>query len=108
MLGIEASFYYLRMPVNLTQYRGAVGTFNTQKNIFQRKRKLFSFLSYVNIDSFQSYFLGTFILFVFLFLGLKYNGHKISMKLFVWFLFLKGFLLKASNKEKKSSFRIFF
>ena len=36
------------------------------------------------------------ILFVFLFLGLKYNGHKISMKFFVWFLFLMGVSLNSS------------
>ena len=91
-----ASFYYLKIPVNLIQYRGAVGTFNTRMSIFQRSRKRFSFLNYVNINSFQSYSLSTFILFVFLFLGLKYNGHKISMKFFVWFLFLMGVLLKNS------------
>ena len=89
-------FYYLKMPVNLTQYRGTVGTFNTLKSIFQRSSKTFSFLNYVNIESFQSYFLSSFILFVFLFLELKYNGHKISMKFFVWFLFLKGFSLNTS------------
>ena len=83
-----ASFYYLKMPVNLMQYRGAVGTFNTRMSIFQRSRKRFSSLNYANINSFQSYSLSNFILFVFLFLGLKYNGYKISMKLFVWFLFL--------------------
>ena len=88
-------FYYLKKPVNLTQYRGTVGTFNTRKSIFQRSRKTFSFLNYVNIKSFQSYFLSSFILFVFLFLGLKYNGHKISMKFFVWFLFLTGFSLNT-------------
>ena len=91
-----ASFYYLKMPVNLIQYRGAVGTFNTRMSIFQRSRKRFSFLNYVNINSFQSYSLSTFILFVFLFLGLKYNGHKISMKFFVWFLFLMGVSLNSS------------
>ena len=81
-----AGFYYLKMPVNLTQYRGAVETFNTRKNIFQQSRKTFSFLNYVNINRFQSYFLSTFILFVFLFLGLKY----------FWFLFLIGFSLNTS------------
>ena len=91
-----ASFYYLKMPVNLIQYRGAMGTFNTRMSIFQRSRKRFSFLNYVNINSFQSYSLSTFISFVFLFLGLKYNGHKISMKFFVWFLFLMGVSLKSS------------
>ena len=72
------SFYYLRMPVNLTQYRGAVGTFNTRRSIFQRSHKTFSFLHYVNIHSFQSYSLSTLILFIyfFLFLGLNGNGHK--------------------------------
>ena len=83
------------MTVNLIQYRGAVGTFNTRKIIFQRSHKTFSFLNYVNINSFQSYSLSTLILFVFLFLGLKYNSHKISMKYFVWFLFLMGFLLNT-------------
>ena len=91
-----ASFYYLKMPVNLIQYRGAVGTFNTRMSIFQRSRKRFSFLNYVNINSFQSYSLSTFILFVFLFLGLKSNGHKTSMKFFVWFLFLTGVSLYTS------------
>ena len=71
-------------------------TFNTRMSIFQRSRKIFSFLNYVNINSFQSYSLSTFILFVFLFLGLEYNGHKISMKLFVWFLFLMGVSLNSS------------
>ena len=89
-------FYDLKMPVNLTQYRGTVGTFNTRKSIFPRSRKTFSFLNYVNIKSFQSYFLSSLILFVFLFLGLKCNGHKISMKFFVWFLFLIGFSLNTS------------
>ena len=89
-----ASFYYLKMPVNLIQYRGAVGTFNTRMSI--RSCKRFSFLNYVSINSFQSYSLSTFILFVFLFLGLKYNGHKISMKSFVWFYFLMGVLLNSS------------
>ena len=88
-----ASSYYLKMPVNLTQYCGAV---YARKSMFQRSRKTFSFLNYVNINSFQSYSLSTFILFVFLFLGLKYNGHKISMKFFVWFLLLIGFSLNTS------------
>ena len=92
-----ASFHYFRMPFNLTQYRGAVGTFNTRKSIFQRSRKTFSFLNYVNINSFQSCSLSTFILFVFLFLGLKHNGHTISMKLFVWFLFLIDFSQNTSS-----------
>ena len=93
---MRASFYYLKMPVNLIQYCGAVGTFITRKSIFQGSRKTFSFLNYVNTNSFQSYSLSTFILFVLLFLGLKYNGQKISMKFFVWFLFLMGFLLNTS------------
>ena len=90
------SFYYLKMPVNLIQYLGAVGTLNTRRCIFQRSRKRFSFLKCVNINSFQSYSLSTFILFVFLFLRLKYNGHKISIKFFVWFLFLMGVSLNNS------------
>ena len=89
-------FYYLKMLVNLIQYRGAVGTFNTRMSIFQRSCKRFSFLNYPNINSFQIYSLSTFILFVFLFLKLKYNGHKISMKFFVWSLFLMGVLLNSS------------
>ena len=89
-----ASFYYLKMPVNLIQYRGAVGTFNTRMSI--RSCKRFSFLNYVSINSFQSYSLNTFILFVFLLLRLKYNGHKIFMKFFVWFLFLMGVSLNSS------------
>ena len=96
LLWMGASFYYLKMPVNVTQYRGAVGTFNTRKSIFQRSRKTFSFINYVNINSFQSYFLSTLVLFVFLSLGLKYNGHKMSMTFFVWFLFLMGFSLNTS------------
>ena len=91
-----ASFYYSEMPVNLIQYRGAVSTFNIRMSIFQRSHKRFSFLNYVNINSFQSYSLSTFILFVFLFLGLKYNGHKISIKFFIWFLFLMGVSLNSS------------
>ena len=43
----------------------------------------------------MSYSLSTFILFVCLFLGLKYNGHKISMKFFFWFHFLMGVLLNS-------------
>ena len=93
LLWMGASSYYLKMPVNLTQYCGAV---YARKSMFQRSRKTFSFLNYVNINSFQSYSLSTFILFVFLFLGLKYNGHKISMKFFVWFLLLIGFSLNTS------------
>ena len=73
-----------------------MGIFNTWKGIFKQSRKTFSILNYVNINSFQSYSLSTFILFVLLFLGLKHNGHKISMKFFVWFLFLMGFLLNTS------------
>ena len=61
-----ASFYYLKMSVNLIQYRGAVGTFNTRMSIFQRSRKRFSFLNYVNINS------------------------------FAWFLFLMGVSLNSS------------
>ena len=72
-----------------------MGTFNIRKSILQRSRKTFSFLNYVNLNSFQSYSLSTFILFVILFLGLKHNGHKISMKFFVWFLFLMGFSLNT-------------
>ena len=96
LLWMGASFNYLKMPVNVTQYRGAVGTFNTRKSIFQRSRKTFSFINYVNINSFQSYFRSTLVLFVFLSLGLKYNGHKMSMTFFVWFLFLMGFSLNTS------------
>ena len=44
----------------------------------------------------MSYSLCTFILFVFLFMVLKYSGHKISMKFFVWFLFPMGFSLNTS------------
>ena len=91
-----ASFYYLKIPVNLRQNRGPVGAFDTRKSIFQRSRKTFSFLNYITINSLQSYSLGTFILLVFLFLGLKYNGHKISMKFFFWFLFLMDFSLNTS------------
>ena len=70
-----------------------MATFSTRKSRSQRNRKTFSFLSYVKINSFQSYSLSTFILFFFLLLELKCNGHKISMKYFVWFLFLMGFSL---------------
>ena len=90
-----ASLYYLKMPVNLTQYRGTVGAFNTRKSIFQWSRKTFSSLNYVNINSSQHYPFSTFILLVFLLLGLKHNGPKNSMKLFVLFLFLIGFLLNT-------------
>ena len=91
-----AIFYYLKMPVNLIQYLGVVGTFNTRKSIFQRSGKTFFFLNYVNINRIQSYSLSTFILLVFLFLGLKYNGHKMSMEFFVWFLFLMVVSLNTS------------
>ena len=89
-----ASFYYLKMLVNLTISRGS-RDLNTRKNIFQGSCKTFSFLNFVNINSFQSHSLSTFILFAFLFLGLKYNGHKISMKFFVRFLFPMSFLLNT-------------
>ena len=86
------SFYYLKMSVNLTHS----GDLQTRKSIFQPSRKTFSFLNYVSINIFQSYSLSTFILFVFLFLWLKYNGHKISMKFFALFLFQIGFSLNTS------------
>ena len=86
-------FLQFKMPVNLTQYHGAVGTFNAQKSIFQRSCKIFFFLKCVNINSFKNYPLSTFMLFVFLFLGLKHNNHKTSRKLFVLFLFLMGFFI---------------
>ena len=89
-----ASFYYLRMLVNLTQNCAAVGTFSTWKSIFQQNHNTFSFLNYVNINSFQSYSLSTFILFIFLFLGLKHNGHKTSMKFFCLVSFSDGFFAK--------------
>ena len=79
--------------VKLTQYCGAVETFNTRKSIFQGSRKTFLFLNHVNINSFQSYSLSTFILFVFLFLELKHNGHKVSMK-FCLVSFSNGFFAK--------------
>ena len=63
--------------------------------MFHRSRKTFSFLNHVNINSFQSYSSSTFILFVFLFLGLQHNGRKTSMKFSVWFLFLMGFSLNT-------------
>ena len=90
-----ASLYYLKMPVNLTQYRGTVGAFNNGKSIFQWSRKIFSSLNYENTNSSQHYPFSTFILLVFLLLGLKHNGPKNFMKLFVLFLFLIGFLLNA-------------
>ena len=90
-----ASLYYLRMPVNLTQNRGTVGAFNTRKSIFQWRCKTFSPLNYININSSQHYPFSTFILLVFLLLMLKHNGPKKSMKLFVLFLFLIGFLLNT-------------
>ena len=55
LLEMVTSFYYLKMPLNLTQHFGAVDTFNTWKSIFQRSLKTFPFLNYVNINSFQSY-----------------------------------------------------
>ena len=96
LLGMGASLYYLEMPVNLTQYRGTVGAFNTRKSIFQWSRKTSSSLNYVNINSSKYYPFSTFILLVFLLLGLKYNGSKNSMKIFVLFLFLIGFLLNTN------------
>ena len=90
-----ASLYYLKMPVNLTQYRGTVGAFDTRKSIFQWSRKTFSSLDYVNINSSQHFPFSTFILLVFLLLGLKHNGPKNSMKLVALFLFLIGFLLNT-------------
>ena len=89
-----ASFYCLKMPVNLIQYRGAVGAFNTRKSIFQRSRKRYSSLNYVNINSFQIYSPSTFILFVFLFLGLKYDGHKNLYEIFCLFSFSNGCFAK--------------
>ena len=80
---MAASIYHLRLPVNLTQYCGAVGTFNTRRSIFQRRRKGFSFLNYVNIKSFQSYSWSTFVFIVFVLLGLNHNGRKTSIKSFV-------------------------
>ena len=70
--------------------------FNIRKSIFQRSRKTFFFLNYVNINSFRSYSLSTFILLVFVLLVLKYKCHKTSMKLFSWFLFLICFSLNTS------------
>ena len=90
-----ASLYYLKMPVNLTKYRGRVGAFNTRKSIFQWSCNTFSSLNYVNINSSQHYLFSTFILLVFLLMGLKHNSPKNSMKLFVLFLFLIGFLLNT-------------
>ena len=90
-----ASIYHLRMPVNLTQYCGAAGTFNTRRSIFQRRRKGFSFINCVNIKSFQNYSWSTFVFTVFVLLGLNHNGRKTSIKPFVLFLFLMGFLLKT-------------
>ena len=66
-----ASFYYLRMLVSLTQYRGALGIFNTLKSILQHSRKTFSSLNDVNINSFQNYPLSTFILLVFSISGVE-------------------------------------
>ena len=88
LLGMGAGFYYLQISLNLTQYRGAVGTFNIRKRIFQRSRKAFSFLNYVNINSFQNYPFSTFISIAFLLL-------KLRMKLFALFLFLMSFSLKT-------------
>ena len=90
-----ASLYYLMMPVNLNQYRVTVGAFNTRRSIFQWSRKTFSSLNYVNINRSQHYPFSTFILLVFLLLGLKHNGPKNSMKLFAFFHFLIGFLLNT-------------
>ena len=73
-----------------------MGIFNIRKSIFQRSRKTFFSLNYVNINSFRSYSLSTFILLVFVLLVLKYKCHKTSMKLFSWFLFLICFSLNAS------------
>ena len=89
-------FYYLNKPVSLTRFRRTVGTFNTWKSIFRLSHKTFSFLNYVNVNSFRSYSLSTFILFVFLFLGLQYNGHKISMiiNFFCMVSFSNGFFAK--------------
>ena len=47
---VKAGLYYLKMPVNLIQYCGTVGAFNTRKSIFQWSRKTFSSLNYVNIN----------------------------------------------------------
>ena len=72
------------------------GDLQTRRSICQPSRKTFSFLNYVSINSFQSYSLSPFILFVFLFLWLKYNGHKISMNFFALFHFQIGFSLNTS------------
>ena len=71
LLVTGASFYYLRMLVSLTQYRGALGIFNTLKSILQHSRKTFSSLNNVNINSFQNYPLSTFILLVFSISGVE-------------------------------------
>ena len=38
---MKASFYYLRMSVDLTQYRGAVGTSTLERPYFDRVVKYF-------------------------------------------------------------------
>ena len=72
-----------------------MGAFNTRKSIFQWSRIIFSSLNYVIINCSQHYPFCTFILLVFLLLGLKHNGPKKSMKLFDVFLFLIDFLLNT-------------
>ena len=53
LLEIGASFYYLRMLVTLTQYRGGVRTFNVRKSIFQQSRKTFSFIFFLKLSKYQ-------------------------------------------------------
>ena len=72
------------------------GSLTFERAYFNEAVKHFFFLNYVNINSFRSYSLSTFILLVFVLLVLKYKCHKTSMKLFSWFLFLICFSLNTS------------
>ena len=71
LLWMGASFYYLKMPFNLIQYCGTVGTFNTRKSIFQRSRKTFSFLNYAKYQQFPELFPKYFHLVCFSISGIK-------------------------------------
>ena len=73
-----------------------MGTFITRKSIFQRSRKVFSFLNCVTINSFQNCPLITFILIVFLLLGSNPYWSQNLHETFFLFLFAMGFFSNTS------------
>ena len=85
--GVHISLYFcIQIAIIIFYLQNLIYKYITQPHTHERSGTISKQMLNLPDSCFQYYPLSTFILLVFRFLRLKYNGHKTSMQLFVLFL----------------------